>query len=324
MCRLPIALALGLWITCAACRESVGAPAGGAPAGNGAVPPGQNNPAGAGNGTTTPASTTKGKTATAPAGLTYDQMNTTVVSCLYKIAATREIKLSARLNAVDSLAGLPALVSTTDTQQTEYTVVTALKDLLCRALPAEAGCPSTPAPPPVPAHPGSPANPNCGGASASDCTCTNCSDQDFFCQESDRAVFVLHVVQALGNLGPPAVRALDAIAKATEVNDPVVQAAIVNAQLAILTAPAPTQNQNQSQNQTQNPSNPTGGSGGGSQASGATIPVTIAVSLVSQQAAAAPSSGASSGVTIPLTIPISLVAPASQGTPTAKPPGQGT
>jgi hypothetical protein len=296
-----------------------------------------------------------------PSGLSYVQMNKTVAACLKAIASDKKNKLIVRLNAVDSLAGLPSLVTSQDAPNVETAVVQDLKELLCHALPnPQFGCTAptncamkadaatkadaaakaqadaatkadaaakakgdvatkadaaakakadavAKADDAAKAKADAAAKADDAAKEAADsskipqcppigvdpnCNCAPCCD--FFCSDSERNVFILHVVMALGNLGPYAVPALDALAKASVVDDAVVKGAIMNAQQAILTAPP------------QTPSNSPSGSGG-SQASGATIPLTITISVVPQLAAATPPAAPASGVIIPVTIPLTVV-----------------
>jgi hypothetical protein len=243
------------------------------------------------------------KPATAPSGLSYVQMNTTVAACLKAIASDRKNKLIVRLNAVDSLAGLPALVATSDAANVKTAVVQDLKELLCHALPnSQVDCP---APTNCAQNAAAKAKADAKAAAAvqcppvgvnPNCDCAPCCD--FFCSDSERDVFILHVVTALGSLGPYAAPALSALAKATVVDDAVVKGAIMNAQQAILTAPPQTPSQTPS-------SSPSGS--GDSQSSGATIPLTITISVVPQQAAATPPAAPASGVIIPVTIQLTVV-----------------
>ncbi len=373
--RVLVVFALSLSVTCVAWGQ---------------VPsPDPNQPAGQ---NTKPATS---KPASPPSGLSYVQMNTTVAACLKAIASDKKNKLIVRLNAVDSLAGLPALVATSDAANVKTAVVQDLKELLCHALPnSQVDCPAptncaqnaaaaakakadadakadaaktaqadatakgnaaatadadakkpdataetkagakTKAAAAAKAKTDADANAAAAAEAKADadakdaaavqcppvgvnpnCDCAPCCD--FFCSDSERDVFILHVVTALGSLGPYAAPALSALAKATVVDDAVVKGAIMNAQQAILTAPPQTPSQTPS-------SSPSGS--GGSQASGATIPLTITISVVPQQAAATPPAAPASGVIIPVTIQLTEVpqqAPAKPAAPGAPAPGAG-
>jgi hypothetical protein len=258
MChRILNLLVLAFSISCVACGQDTPTP--------GSAPQG------------TPNTKQGAKPATSPTGLNASQMKMTVVDCLQQIAANPKNKLVVRLNAVDSLGGLPALAATKDAPAVQTHVVSTLKTLLCQSL--EAAPKQTNATDAEKKQAAAQAE-----AQASTCDCT--ANQGFFADDdtakAQRPVFVLHVIEALGNLGPAAAPALDAVAMALQVDDPRVKSSIATAQQAILTAPAPTPAQTPS-----NPAPATGGAASAPQTVTVTVPqFSFALSIAPQAAAA--------------------------------------
>ena len=190
----------------------------------------------------------------APSGMTRECIKDKV-HCLSGIAAECGNPLPVRLSAVDSLGSIAAAAAPQDVLDVQLEVVKALKCLLCSALnkdekptAPETSCADTQPPAATPANANkkvAKAKPAAdesrlsdGTAAPKGCECRPVKD---FLEYGQRDLFVLHVVQALGSVGPPATRALDALAKANMVDDADVQTAIVSAQQAILTHPTPAQ-----------------------------------------------------------------------------------
>jgi hypothetical protein len=205
------------------------------------------------------AATPKNTPAATPVGVAATDI-AAVVSCLEGIAAKKTYRLQVRLNAVDSLGSIASMATQADLQKAQASAATALRQLLCFALPpddekcpppSKDPCKCTTAPAndhskkvtTAPAADPCKSKEPCKGVdvmAAQDCTSTCVPCKDFFCHPCiERKIFVLHVVRALGGLGPAAIHSLDALAKALVIDDPVVKSEILNAQQAILTPPQP-------------------------------------------------------------------------------------